>query len=223
VNILVTGPTGTAGSQAVQVALADPDVGRVTALSRRPLAIRHPKLRTLLLEDFLDYSPVARDLANHDAALWCLGTSQNQVGRDEYVRITYEFTLAGAAAFQAANPRIAFCFLSGGGADSREKSRILFARVKGRTENALDRMGFERLHHFRPAYIRPAPEQPKKGLADRLLNGLSPLLRTVAPNSLVASRDLATAMLHVAKHGSPHHILNNREIRRVARAASTAR
>lgn len=221
-RVLVTGPTGTAGSQVVRVALEDPEVERVTAISRRPLALDHPKLRVLLHDDFLDYAGISPDLPGHDAALWCLGTSQNRVGKEEYVRITYDFTLAGAAAFKAANPQLVFCFLSGGGADSKERSRILFARVKGRTENALDRMGFARLHHFRPAYIRPAPDQPKKGFSDGLLDRLSPMLQVIAPNSLVPARDLAVAMLEVAKRGSPHRILDNREIRRIAKAAARA-
>jgi uncharacterized protein YbjT (DUF2867 family) len=216
----VTGPTGVAGSAAVRQALADPGVERVTAISRRPLDVRHEKLTVLLHQDFLDYSAIRDALKGQDGVLWCLGISQRLVTKPEYERITLGYTLAGAQAIHAQNPHVTFCHLSGGGADSREKSRILFARVKGRAENALDRLGLQRVYHFRPAYIHPATPRKKANLGDKTLQFAAPFLFRIAPRALIRADDLGRAMVHVAKHGADKAILENRDIQLIAKQAN---
>ena len=137
-KLIITGVTGVAGSETVRQALLDSRITRVTAISRRSISLQHEKLRVIVIKDFLDYSPIINDLKDHDACLWCLGVSQNQVGSDEeYHTITYEYAMAAAEALLSVNPNIIFGFVSGMGADSTEKSKTLFARVKGKTENAL--------------------------------------------------------------------------------------
>src|ERR1700722_19789855 len=127
-KLIITGATGTAGSEAVRQALIDPRVEKVTVLSRKPLAVTHEKLNVILLDDFSNYSGVLEQLKGHDACLWCLGISQNAVSGQDYHKITYDYTLAATKALHSVNPGLTFCFLSGQGADSKEKSGILFAR-----------------------------------------------------------------------------------------------
>ena len=212
-KIILTGATGVAGSEALRVSLADPDVTRVTVLTRRPTRVRHAKLTELTLADFLDYTPVQPQLADHDACLWCLGISQNRVTREEYERITFDYTLAGAHALAAANRQFTFCFLSGAGADSTEASRILFARVKGRTENALLALDAPITYCFRPGFIQP--DRPVR-FEDRLGALVAPLARLVSRQFSIRATDLARGMLHVARHGAATRILDNATIQTLA-------
>lgn len=218
-RILLTGATGTAGSAALDVCLADPAVETVTVLLRRAPPVQHPKLKVVLHEDFANYGPIRETLTGQDACLWCLGVSQSDVSEAEYERITYDFAIAGASAMKEANPNLCFCFLSGKGADSAEKSRVLFARVKGRTENALAGLGLARYHAFRPGYIHPASPRPKPKLAERAGTVLAPVLRWLAPDQMIDAPDLGRAMLQAAKHGADKTILENSDIRALAAAA----
>lgn len=215
-KIIVTGATGTAGSEALRQALADPEIAEVLVLARRSPGIADPRLRVVLLDDFTDYSRVAPQLAGTDACLWCLGISQNDVSKDDYEKITHDYALAAARAMGAANANFRFCFLSGSGADSSEKSRILFARIKGRTENALTRLGHPKAWHFRPGYIHAINSPPKRWF-ERLIEPLTPLFYRFLPAHIISTVDLAKAMLFVAKRGTARTILENDEIRALSR------
>jgi uncharacterized protein YbjT (DUF2867 family) len=138
-RLIVTGATGLAGAEVVRQSLADGEIQKVTALVRRPPAVAHAKLITVVLDDFLHYQAMLPQLSGHDACLWCLGVSQRDVER-----ITLDYTLAGAAAMLRVNPTLTFGFLSGGGASSTERSLLLFGRVKGQTENRLGALGLAR-------------------------------------------------------------------------------
>jgi uncharacterized protein YbjT (DUF2867 family) len=215
-KVIVTGATGTAGSEVLRQALADPEITDILVLSRRPLDITDAKLKTALLNDFLDYAAVASQLAGYDACLWCLGISQTEVSKQDYEKITHDYALAAAQAMRLCGEDFRFCFLSGRGADSAEKSSILFARVKGRTENALTRLGRPRAWHFRPGYIHPVTAPPRRRI-DRWIAPLTPLFYRFLPAHIISTVELARAMLFVAKHGSSKPILENDDIRELSR------
>ena len=215
-RILLTGVTGTAGSAVLREALVDSRIQDVICVSRRSPAETSSKVRSLALHDFANWKPVQGRLAGIDAAIWSLGISQTQVTRDELRRVTHDFTIAGAKAIKDESPDVAFVFLSGGGADPTLKSRMPFAVEKGRTENALDAMGFRRNHHIRPAYIHPEKPGGTKPFAERLLSGLEPVVRAVWPSAVIHARDLARAMIAVALNGDEKHVLENRDLRRLA-------
>ena len=215
-RILLTGATGTAGSGVLRQAIADPGIEGVTVLARRQPKETHDKVLFVRHEDFTDYSRVKGSLVGHDAALWCLGTSQFRVDRPTLHRITVDYAVAGAKALMAASPDVAFLHLSGGGADPTGKARMPFAQEKGEAENALDGLGLARLWHFRPGYIHPAAPVEKPLLQDRLMWALEPVVRRMAPSAMVTADDLGKAMLKVAKEGHPKRVLENRDIRRAA-------
>ncbi|PWT94024.1 MAG: epimerase [Acidobacteria bacterium] len=217
-QILITGPTGTAGSQVVSQALLDPEIEAVTALSRRPLAIEHPKLRTIVHDDFLDFSGLVNVFQNQDACLWCLGISQTQVTKEEYERITFNYALEAAKALLKANPSATFVFLSGSGADSTEQSRSVFARIKGKTENALRQLGLRKLFIARPGGIRPVHLNPNTALVNKLAAPLLPLMEFFAPNLVIGAGSLAKALLHIAKHGADKEILENIDLKRISQS-----
>jgi hypothetical protein len=174
------------------------------------------KIRYLELSDFTDWSSLRGRLGDVEAVLWCLGISQAKVSRAELARVTYDFTLAGARAVKAESPDVVFVFLSGGGADPSQKSRMPFAREKGRTETALDGLGLRRVHHVRPAYIHPEKGGPKKPFLERALGGLAPVMRGIAPSVIIDARDLARAMLALAFEPHAKRVLENRDLRRLA-------
>ena len=160
--------------------------------------ITDPKLRVAVLDDFLDYSAVMPQLAGYDACLWCLGISQTEVSKEDYEKITHDYALAAAQAMQGLGEGFRFCFLSGRGADSAEKSSILFARIKGKTENALTPLVQPKAWHFRPGYIHPITAPPKRRL-ERWLAPLTPFFYRFLPSHIISTVELAKAMLYVAK------------------------
>jgi uncharacterized protein YbjT (DUF2867 family) len=216
-KIIVTGATGTAGAEVIRQAIADKDVTEITALVRRPLDIQHPKLKCVIHKNFADYTGLEDVFKNNDACIWALGISQTQVSKEEYHVITYDYTIAAAKAMLAANPNMAFIFLSGAGADSKEKSSSLFARVKGKTENELMRMPFKRLHMARPAGIKPIHKNPNMALANKLAVPLFPILELIAPKTVIGADVLAKAMLQLAKKGYSKPILESEELKGVVK------
>lgn len=215
VKILVTGATGMVGSEVVGQAIADPKIEQITALLRRPLKVEHPKPKTVLHQNFLDYSGLEHIFREVGACLWCLGIAQSLVSKEEYHKITYDYAVAGAQAMLAANPEITFLFLSGLGADSTEKSRVLFARVKGMTENALRAMPFKKLHIARPGGIKPTHPKEHTPLAERLWLPFYPLFNWLRPDYFITSEELAKGMIRVVKRGSDNVIVGNGELKKV--------
>ena len=171
----------------------------------------NPRLKEILLEDFLDYSRIKDDL-RVDACIWCLGISQTEVSREEYIKITFDYTLAGARAMLADNPSMRFCFLSGRGADQDEKSLSLYGKIKGRTEKELSKLS-PNVFNFRPAFIRPARPGQKRPLVPTLFAPIAGVVDHFTDDFSVDSGTLAGSLLRVAKVGAEKTILDNRSIR----------
>jgi len=218
-NVLLFGATGMVGDGVLHECLADARVTTVTAVVRSPLGITHPKLQERPRTDFFDYSDFGSDLAVTDACFFCLGVSA--VGMDEakYVRLTFDITLAAGRALSPAHPRATFCYVSGEGADSSEKGRTMWARVKGRTENALLQLPLE-AYMFRPGFIRPRPGKRSKTFIYRatyaIFAPMYPLLKRVAPGHVTTAENVGRAMINVAANGYSKRVLGNSDINLVA-------
>lgn len=217
IHLLVTGATGMVGAEVIRQAIADPEVNQITALVRRPLEIASPKLKTIIHENYQDYTGLEVLFQSVDACIWCLGISQTQVTKDEYIKITYTYTIAAAKALLAANNKIRFVFLSGAGADSSEKSSTLFAREKGRTENALLKCGFKTLFLARPGGIKPMHKLVNPALPNRIFPFLYPLMNLLVPNLVITATQLAVALIWLAKDGSNNGIYENAELLKIAK------
>lgn len=214
-KLIITGASGMVGSALMTEALKNASVEQVIAIVRKPLSVVHPKLQTVLHQDFLNYSGLEDVFRNADACAWCLGVPQAWVTKEEYYTITYSYTLAAAKVMLAANPGITFLFVSGAGADTLEKSRVTFARVKGQTENALLKLPFRRLIIPRPGGIEPVVRPKRAPFSYKLLYPVYPLLRRIIPAHVITSVELAKAMLYLLINGNTEPILENRELKRL--------
>lgn len=215
----VLGSTGVVGDAIIREALQDPRIVSVLAVSRRPLKHAHPKLQTVLHQDFSDFERLAPALAGVDFVLCALGISWYQTsGEAEYRRITHDYVLACARVASVANPSMRFCFVSGHGA-SPTATRA-WARVKGQTEHDLERTFGSRLTVFRPGYIYPAFGREKPYWGDTVMTPLMPFRATLS-RWITDSREVARAVLHCGTGGRVPSPATNRDI--IAAAAEYER
>jgi uncharacterized protein YbjT (DUF2867 family) len=160
-------------------------------------------------EHFLDYNSLSEVFKNQDGCIWCLGISQTRVSKEQYRIITYDYAIAAATAMLKANSAITFLFLSGAGADSKEKSRTLFARVKGQTENALLKLPFKKIFIARPAGIKPRHVKASAPWYEKGLFHLYPLFKLLIPSLVITTEELAKALLKIAKEGAETTIVES--------------
>jgi uncharacterized protein YbjT (DUF2867 family) len=218
-KVIIFGATGMVGSGVLLECLADPRVDAVLTVGRSRVPIQHPKLRELMRADFFNYDDVRAELTGYDACFFCLGVSSTGMSEAEYRRVSLDLTVAVAETLAAVNPGSTFCFVSGEGADSTEKGRIMWARVKGRAENLLLRMPLE-VFVFRPGFI-----QPLKGVRSKtalyqgfysLTTPLFPLLRRLFARHITTTVNMGRAMINAAGKGYTKRILENPDINQLA-------
>lgn len=220
-KVVLFGASGMIGQGVLRECLLDERVESVLAVVRAPLAVEHPKLRVAVHSDFGEFSALRAEFAETDACFFTLGVSAAGRSEAEYRKITYDSTLAAAHAFTAAgNDSLTFVYVSGAGTDSTERGRVMWARIKGRTENELLAMPFH-AYMFRPGYIQPSHGETSRTPAYRrlyaALSWLYPVLRRVMPGQVTTTESLARAMLAVVgRKGRGGHVLHSREINSAA-------
>jgi uncharacterized protein YbjT (DUF2867 family) len=222
-KVILFGATGMVGQGVLRECLLAADVDSVLAIGRTAVATHHAKLHEIVHEDFTDFTPLERELAGHDACFFSLGVSAAGLSEAEYSRVTYDVTLAAATVLARVNPQMAFVYVSGAGTDTSERGRVMWARVKGRTENALLALPFRAAYMFRPGLIRPLHGIVSRTRVYRvfytLAGPLLPLLQAIFPNSMTTTEVLARAMLHAARRGGPRRVLETRDINALASLA----
>jgi uncharacterized protein YbjT (DUF2867 family) len=215
-KVIITGTTGMIGKGVMLECLDHPEVTSVLSLSRRSTGLTHPKLTELLHKDFSDFSPIADQLTGYDACYACMGVSAAGMDEAQYSRMTYDFTLALAREVYALNPAMTFIYVSGVGTDSTEQGRSMWARVKGKTENALLTMGFGQAYMFRPGGIIPRRGiQPSNKFYKIMISYLGWLLKLIkwfSPNSIVDTTQLGQAMIQVTRAGYDKEIIHPKDI-----------
>lgn len=218
-KVILFGATGMVGQGVLRECLADREVTAAISVVRQLSGVSDPKLRELVLADFLDYTAIAPEFAGADACFYCLGASAAGLDETGYTRINYDYPLAAAGTLAKLNPRMTFIYVSGGGTDSTERGRVMWARVKGRTENALLRL-FGGAYMLRPGFIDATHgEISKTRLYRAVYRGLRPflpLLRRIYGRNIVTTVELGRIMLHLAKHGAAQHILEIPDLRALA-------
>jgi uncharacterized protein YbjT (DUF2867 family) len=218
-KVILFGASGMVGQGVLRACLLDAEVTEVVAVVRRPLGRTEAKLREIVHADFTDFTAAAGELTGADACFFCLGVSMAGRAAQEYERVTYDYTLAAARTVAAGSPDLTFAYVSGDGTDSTERGRTAWARVKGRTENALLAMDM-RAYMFRPGYIQPVHGErsrtPWYRVLYTLVSWLYPVLRRLVPDRVTTTERLGRAMLAVVRlEGGGPHILSSRDINRL--------
>ncbi len=216
-KLIITGATGMVGSEVLRQAIADNEIELITIIVRRPTDITHPKLKTILHENFLDYSSLENEFKNNDALIWCLGISQNVVSKEEYIEITYDYAVAAAKAVVQSNNALRFLFLSGRGADNTEKTKLLFGKIKGRTENALKELPFQKLYIARPNAINPIHKPKHLPFILRLQYAMVKLFSYITPSYIINSDDLAKALLYIVKQNEASQLYNDVHLKQISK------
>jgi|SRR5579862_4030802 len=215
-KVLLLGASGMVGQGILRECLLDDGVEKVLSIGRRASGTTHAKLAEIALADLARIEDLDSALAGYDACFDSLGASSAGMSEADYTRQTYDLTMTIAKALAARNPGMTFIYVSGAGTDSSERGRAMWARVKGRTENALLALPFKAAFMFRPAVIQPLHGVRSKTAAYRLFYAvlwpLMPLLRRVLPQYVTTTEQLGRAMLKVAREGAPKRVLETSDI-----------
>ncbi len=215
-KVIITGATGMVGKGVLLECLDHESISEVLAIGRNSVEMDHPKLKELIHEDFSEFKSVRDQLAGYDACFYCMGISAAGMKEVDYKKITHDYTLALADVLYELNPEICFTYVSGQGTDSSEKGRIMWARVKGKTENDLLNMGFKQAYMFRPGIIIPL-----RGIRSRTrlyqffydyFMWLIRIVKLLAPKSVVNTTQLSQAMINAMNLGYDKKVLKPGDI-----------
>ncbi|HEX5553217.1 MAG TPA: NAD-dependent epimerase/dehydratase family protein [Chitinophagaceae bacterium] len=212
IRAIITGVTGMVGEGVLHECLQHPEVEKVLVINRKPCGITHPKLTEIIHADFFDLSPVREAFRGYNACFFCLGVSSVGMKEDKYRRLTYDLTVNFAKTLALPDNELTFCYVSGMGTDSTAQGKIMWARVKGQTENDLKKLPFKGAYMFRPGYI-----QPTKGLNHTHgilipISWLYPLWRSLFPRHVCTLKELGLAMINVARMGYRMPVLESKDI-----------
>lgn len=215
-KVVVFGATGMVGQGVVRECLLDPGIESVVSVGRSPSGVRDPKFREVLTADLLNLEQA--ELSGVDACFFCLGVTSAGMNEADYRRVTYDITMAAAAAVAAQNPKATFVYVSGVGADSTEQGRTMWARVRGATENALLAMSLN-VYIIRPGYIQPrhgaTSRTPLYRVAYRFAGVLYPVVRRLLPKHTSTTEQIGRAMIGLARHGAAERILYSGDFNKI--------
>jgi uncharacterized protein YbjT (DUF2867 family) len=218
-KVILFGATGMVGQGVLRECLLDAGVESVLAVGRSPGGQQHAKLREILHDDFFDFAAIEAQLAGYDACFFCLGVSSLGMDEARYRHLTYDITLAAARTLSRLNPDMVFIYVTGQGTDSTEQGRLMWARVKGKTENDLLKLPFKAAYMFRPAGIQPLHGvRSKTAWVQTIYVFAAPLLsllNRVAPNYMTTTEQVGRAMIRVARDGYPKPVLESQDINRL--------
>lgn len=215
-KIIVTGATGMVGEGVILSCIDNPIIEKIVMVNRKPSILRHSKLEEYILSDFINGNYDATKLSGFDACFFCAGISSIGMSEADYTVITFDTTLAFAHKMKAFNPNIVFHYISGASTDSTEKGKMMWARVKGKTENTLLNLGFRKAFMFRPGYIKHYPGQKNLPLIYKVLYFIIPILTILFPNGGCTVDQIAKAMINTCLHEFDKTVLEVVDIKRAA-------
>jgi hypothetical protein len=216
IRAIITGVTGMVGEGVLHECLNHPQVDAVLIINRKPSGVVHPKLKEIIHADFFDLSAIEDQLAGYNACYFCLGVSSVGMKEPEYYKMTYTLTLNFAQTLSKLNPDMVFCYVSGGSTDSTEKGKMVWARVKGKTENDLMKLPFKKVYNFRPGYMHPTPGLKNVLPYYKYLSWLYPFARKFFPKFVSTLAELGQAMINAVLLGYDKQILEVKDIVKLA-------
>lgn len=215
-KIIITGATGMIGEGILLAALDHPHITGVLMVNRRAAPLRHPKLAELIVIDFTDLTACSAQLTGYDGCFYCAGISSLGMDEQQYSHITFYTTIIFAKELGRFNPDMIFFYLSGVYADSSENGKIMWARIKGKTENALDELPFKAVYSFRPSFIIPLRAQKNVRL---IYKGLGLIYPFLFPNQTLTYDEIGTALMQTLTLGYHKNILEIKDLKLIAKQA----
>ena len=209
------------GQGVLRECLQDSGVSLVKTIGRTATGVANPKLQEIVHKDLWNYRDIESELTKLDACFFCLGVTSAGMSEPDYERVTYAIPVAAAQTLSRLNPQMTFIYVSGAGADSSEKGRIMWARIKGKAENALQRLPFKAVYSFRPGFIQPLHGIQSRTPAYRIMYNLTgpllPLLRRAFPGYVLTTETIGRAMLQAVRTGAPKPVLESQDINSLVR------
>lgn len=218
-KVILTGATGLVGEGVLLTILNDSRVEAILSVSRKPCGITHPKLKELLVADFLQIHEYKSELTGYDALFYCAGITSLGMTEEAYTIVTYDTPMAVAKVLLDINPNMVINHISGGHTDSTEKGKVMWARVKGKIENALAAMPFKAVYNLRPGFMKPVEGQKNIRSYYKSIHFLYPILKFCFPSYGCELKELGTAMLNITIHGFDKPVL---EVKDIVRASNHA-
>lgn len=218
IRAIVTGVTGMVGEGVLIECLQHNDVEAVLVIARKPSGKQHPKLKEIVLSDFMNIESVADQLNNYNACYFCAGVSSVGMKEAEYKAITYDVTIKVAEVLSKLNPDMTFCYVSGASTDSTEKGNLMWARVKGKTENDLMKLPFKQVFAFRPGFMKPTEGQKYALSGYKYVGWLYKPLKVLMPNTVSTLAEVGQAMINVTNNGFGKKILEVKDILAAAKS-----
>jgi uncharacterized protein YbjT (DUF2867 family) len=215
-KLIITGCTGMVGEGVLHEAMQDPMVEKIAVVNRRPVHYRHPKVEEIILPDFFNIGEELSGLTDYDGCLFCLGVSSVGMKKEQYEQLTYDLTLNFAKAILPQNHNMVFEYISGAGTDSSETGRIHWARVKGKVENDLIKLGFAKVYCLRPGYLQPIPQMKHTHRYYSYTTWAYAPLKRIWPNWANSLSDLGLAMIELVRNGYQKQIIGIRDINLLA-------
>ncbi len=212
INVIITGSTGMVGEGVLIECLAHPYVGSVLVINRRPCGYSHRKLKEVIHEDFFNLTSIEQELTGYNACFFCLGVSSVGMKESQYTKLTYDLTIHFAQSLCRLNNGMNFCYVSGAGTDSSEKGKSMWARVKGKTENDLMKLPFDRVIAFRPGFLKASKGQHNTLSIYKWLGWIFPIGRALYKKGFCTLRELGLAMIHTNFDGYDRKVLEGDEI-----------
>lgn len=223
IKMIIFGATGHIGQGVLLECIESKNVTSILVVGRKSCGMEHHKLKEIIHTDYLDYSTIKEELSGYNACFFCLGVSSAGMKEEQYHLVTHDYVVAAAEVLSHQNPEMTFCFISGAGTDDTIKSRMMWARVKGKAENSLKGFPFKKLYLMRPAYI-----QPVKGVRSRLtmykiLGPLFPLWKFLFPNNVTTSEEVGLAMINAVLYGYEKQTLECRDMIQLAKRSESGK
>jgi len=216
IKAIITGASGMVGEGVLHECLINPNVEQVLVIGRKPCGHSHPKLKELIHNDFFNITTIKEQLLGYNACYFCAGVSSVGMNEAEYFRLTYEMTIHFATVLAQVCPELAFCYISGTGTDSTEKGKIMWTRVKGKTENDLMKLPFKNVFCFRPGVLTPTTGLKNTLSFYKYLGWLIPVIKIVFPGRITSLTQLGDAMINISLSGYSTQIIEVQDIKKLA-------
>jgi len=215
IKVIITGATGMVGEGVLFECLQNSKVSEVLIVSRRHYELQHSKLKELIVPDFFRLNRFSENIKAYDAYFFCAGISSIGMKEDKYTHLTYDTTLAFAKALLEVNSNMVFTYVSGAGTDSSEKGKLMWARVKGKTENDLMKLPFKAEYNFRPGVMLPFEGQKNwKSVYKFIVK----IIKIFSAKKILTMHEVGSAMINAATIGYNKNILEISDIKQLSRA-----